>query len=157
MPTIVAIRGLLFMAFWLVLMPSSQCADLSVGLLATLAATWASLYLLPAGNHVRLAALLSFAPHFLAQSLVAGLDVARRVLQPNMPLQVGLVVCPVDFPAGLSRNAFALITSLLPGSVPVQETDTAIIYHSLDTTQPVAQQMAAEEKLLANALVQARV
>jgi multicomponent Na+:H+ antiporter subunit E len=40
----------------------------------------------------------------------------------------------------------------MPGSVPTGETETAIEYHCLDTSQPVVEQLAAEERAYARAL-----
>ena len=51
------------------------------------------------------------------------------------------------------RNEFTAITSLLPGSVPAGDTADGILYHCLDVGEPVAQQMAQEESLLARVLV----
>jgi multicomponent Na+:H+ antiporter subunit E len=142
------------MILWLVLMPSAKPADLAIGLIATIAASLASLRLLPpAAGRVHFGALLAFVPHFLWQSVIAGLDVARRATSPRMPMQPGFAVCRVGFPRGLARNEFAAITSLLPGTVPVGEEEHAIVYHCLDVTQPVAQQVADEERRLAGALI----
>ncbi len=117
-PTVLE-RGLLFFLVWLVLMPSAKLADLMVGLIAAALATWTSLRLLPPeAGHLRFGALLAFVPHFMWQSVLAGVDVARRAFDPRMPLRPGFVVCRVSFPPGLARNEFAVITSLLPGSVP---------------------------------------
>lgn len=147
-------RGMMFLAMWVVLMPSAKPGDLAIGLVATIAATWTSVRLLPReAGHVRFRSLLVFIPHFLWQSVVAGVDVARRALDPRMPLKPGFVDCPVSFPPGLARNEFASIMSLMPGSVPVGESDFAIVFHCLDVTQPLAQQMAEEEELLTDALV----
>lgn len=147
-------RGALFLGLWLVLMPSLKPADLAVGLIATVAATWTSVRLMPPEvGRVRLLALLAFVPHFLWQSVLAGVDVARRALSPRMPLKAGFVVCPLSLPPGLARNDFVSIMSLMPGSVPVDESTDAVVFHCLDTDQPVAQQMAKEEQLLSGALV----
>jgi multicomponent Na+:H+ antiporter subunit E len=147
-------RGVMFMALWLVLMPSLKPVDLAFGLVATIGATWTSLHLLPReAGHVRFRALLGFIPHFLWQSVLAGVDVARRAFHPRMPMNPGFVSSPVGFPPGLARNEFASIMSLLPGSVPVGETEHTIVFHSLDITEPLAEQMAEEEKLLTKALV----
>jgi multicomponent Na+:H+ antiporter subunit E len=147
-------RSLLFFLVWLVLMPSAKLADLLVGLIAVALATWSSLRLLPPeSGHLRLGALLAFAPHFMWQSVLAGVDVARRALDPRMPLRPGFVICRVRFPPGLARNEFSVITSLLPGSVPAGEADGAIVYHALDTSQPVVEQLAEEEKRLTAALI----
>jgi multicomponent Na+:H+ antiporter subunit E len=147
-------RGLWFMALWLVLMPSIKPADLFFGLLATIAATAASLHLLPRmAGRVRFVALFAFVPHFLWQSVVAGLDVARRAMSPAMPLEPGFALCRVGFPPGVARNEFAAITSLLPGSLPVGEEENAILYHCLDVAQPIARQVADEERRLTAALI----
>lgn len=148
------IRGLWFMILWLALMPSAKPVDLAIGLLATIAATFASLQLLPRmAGRVRFLSLFAFVPHFLWQSVVAGSDVARRALSPRLPLQPGFVVCRVGFPVGVARNEFAAITSLLPGTVPAGEDENAIVYHCLDITQPVPEQIAVEERRLVSALV----
>ena len=89
---------------------------------------------------------------FLYQSVVAGLDVARRALDPRLPLRPGFVTYPVGFPPGTARNAFTTLTSLLPGTVPAGEEGGAVLYHCLDVDQPVVSQLAAEEAALSRAL-----
>ena len=151
------VRAALFLALWLIIDQSAKPANLLFGLVATAAATWTSLHLLPpATGRVRIFALLRLLPRFLWQSTVAGLDVARRAFSPRMPLSTGFIDYPVGLPRGSARNAFELISSLLPGSVPTNENDTVIEYHCLDVTQPVAEQLAAEERAYAPALVAGR-
>lgn len=145
-------RALCFFALWIILMPSAKPADIGFGLIATLVATQMSLRLLPpAAGRVRLGALMIFVPHFLAQSVLAGIDVARRALHPRLPLQPGIVVYRVGFPPGMARNDFAIVTSLLPGSLPVDETEDGLVYHCLDISQPIIEQLADEERRLARA------
>ena len=147
-------RGIGLFALWIVLMPSAKPADLLVGALAAAGATWVSLRLLPpASGRVRFAALLALLPRFLWQSLLAGIDVARRAFAPRMRLAPGFVTYRTGFPRGQARNNFATITSLMPGSVPVGDGPDTIEFHCLDATQPVVEQMAEEERLLAKALV----
>ena len=107
-------------------------------------------------GRVRLGGLLMLLPRFAWLSLLAGIDVARRVFSPNMPLATGFVDYKTDFPRGHARNNFATITSLMPGTVPSGDGPDTIEFHCLDTGQPVAAQMAAEERLLARALVPGR-
>ena len=150
-------RAACFLALWIVLMPSAKPADLLLGALSTALATWASLRLLePDAGHLRFGALLALAPHFLWQSVLAGLDVARRAFDPRMPLAPGFVECPLDFPSGLTRNTFAAITSLLPGSVPCGETQVGMVYHCLDRHLPNVEQLKREERLFSRALVSSR-
>jgi multicomponent Na+:H+ antiporter subunit E len=149
-----ALRALLFFALWFVLMPSTKAADLGFGLVATAAATWASVRLMPAAaGRVRLLGLLAYLPHFLGHSLLAGVDIARRAFAPRLPLKPGFVTCATRLPPGRARNEFASITSLMPGSVPAGDQPDGVVFHCLDTDQPVAKQIAAEEALLARVLV----
>ncbi len=148
-----AVRGLLYFAVWIVVDQSAKPANLVVGVLASAAATWASLKLLPpASGRVHVGLLLLLLPRFLWQSLVAGIDVARRSFAPQLRLQPGFVDYPVGLPRGSARNAFELVASLMPGSVPSDETQSTIEFHCLDTRQPVVEQLAAEERAYARAL-----
>jgi multicomponent Na+:H+ antiporter subunit E len=147
-------RGAMLFGLWVVLMPSAKAGDLAVGALATVAATWTSLRLLPvATGRVRFGVLLALLPRFLWQSLKAGIDVALRAFAPGLPLQTGFVDYRTGFPRGQARNHFATITSLMPGTVPSGDGPDTIEFHCLDTGQPVEAQLAEEERLLAKALV----
>ncbi len=149
-------RAACFLALWIVLMPSAKPADLALGVASTALATWTSLRLLdPGSGHLRFGALIALAPHFVWQSVLAGLDVARRAFDPRMPLAPGFVECPVDFPPGLTRNTFTAITSLLPGSVPCGESQDKVVYHCLDIRLPNVEQLKREERLFARALIPA--
>jgi len=147
-------RGSGFFLLWLVLMQSIKPGDLAVGLLATACATWVSLRLLPQqAGEVRLLRLLLQLPHFMWQSLVAGIDVARRAFAPTPRLHTGFVDFRTRMPAGHARNNFATIVSLMPGTLPSGEKSDSIEFHCLDVTQPVAEQLGEEEKRLASALI----
>jgi multicomponent Na+:H+ antiporter subunit E len=143
-------RGAGFLAVWVVLI-GTELSDLAVGVFTAGAATWTSLALLPPGpRRVRLTAVLSLIPHFLWKSVVAGVDVARRALDPRcLRLRPGFVACRVGFAPGPARNAFAAMTSLLPGTVPCADEDGALVYHCLDVGQPVLEELAEEERRLA--------
>lgn len=146
------VRAAGFLALWLMLFGLNP-ADLPVGMLTAAAATWASLRLLPPGPwRLRPLALTRLALRFLWQSIVAGADVARRALDPRLPLRPGFVAYPVYFPPGTARNAFATLTSLLPGTVPAGDERGQLVYHCLDVDQPVLSQLAAEEAALLQAI-----
>ncbi len=146
-------RAVAFALLWVVLMPSAKAGDLAMGAFATACATWTSLRLLPpALGRLRVAALLLQVPRLLWASIVAGFDVARRALAPRMPLQPGFVDHATALPRGTARTTFATITGLLPGTVPAGERDDALVYHVLDTGQPVADELRAEERQLAGVL-----
>jgi len=141
-----------FLVLWLVLI-GADLADLPAGALSAALATWVSLLLLPPGPGVRSpAGMARLALRFLLQSVIGGADVARRALDPRLPLRPGFVVYPVHFPPGMTRNVFTTLTSLLPGTVPTGEDNGPLVYHCLDVNQPVVPQLAAEEAALARAL-----
>jgi multicomponent Na+:H+ antiporter subunit E len=137
------------MVIWMAL-SGGAAGDLLPGIVAALAATWTSLLLLPPGTaRLQLRALAEFSLRFLFQSVLAGADVARRALDPRLPLRPGFVRYPVGFPAGARRNAFTSLTSLLPGTLPLAADEGgALIIHCLDTGQPIAVQLATEEAML---------
>lgn len=146
-------RGAGFFGFWLLLIGPDP-ADLAAGFFAAAAATWTSLRLLPpSGGRLRYAALTRLAWRFMQQSIIGGLDVARRALDPRLPLQPGFVAYPVRLPSGLARSTFSALTSALPGTLPAGVDDHgALLYHCLDINQPVAAQLAIDERLLTRAL-----
>jgi multicomponent Na+:H+ antiporter subunit E len=151
------VRALSFLVLWMILTGGSP-ADLGAGAVAALAATWASLRLLPPGtSRLRPIALARLALRFLRQSVAAGVDVARRALDPRLPLYPGFVVYPVSLPPGPGQNMFTTLMSLVPGTVPTGPGERGgILVHCLDTEQPVAAQLAEEEEMFARVIGEAR-
>ena len=147
-PAVARVIG--FFVLWIMLIGGNP-ADLGTGAVAALAATWASLRLLPPGtNRVRSVALIGLTLRFLRQSVVAGVDVARRALDPRLPLHPGFLVYPVGLPRGPARHMFTTLISLLPGAVPTgADARSQLLVHCLDSEQPVAAQLAAEEAMFA--------
>ena len=146
-------RTLLFLAFWLMI-SGWATRDLPVGITAAGLASWASLTLLPPqGSRLRLAGLAALALDFFRQSVVAGWDVARRALHPRRQLRPGFVACQLRLPPGDARSAFCAFASLLPGTLPTGTDDRgALLVHGLDTTQPIAADLAAQEALFIRTL-----
>ena len=142
-----------FFCFWLVL-TDADAGDLVAGLVAAVAATWASLRLMPAEQwHLNPIKLARFVLHFLRQSASAGMDVGIRALDPRLSLRPGFVVYQARLPPGTKRNTFCAIMSLLPGTLPCGPAEgDGLVIHCLDVTQPVVEQLAAEEALCMQAL-----
>ena len=153
-PTVV--RAVSFFVLWIMLTGGNP-ADLRAGAVAALAATWASLSLLQSGtSRVRRIALARLALRFLGQSVVAGVDVAWRALDPRLPLYPGFVVYPVGLPRGPARNMFTTLMSLLPGTVPTgADAENQLLVHCLDIRQPVVVQLAAEESVFQRVIAEA--
>ena len=145
-------RAAIFLGFWLMI-AGYDLADLPVGLATAAAATWASLYLLPATRfQSRPLFLLTFALNFVRQSAISGTDVAWRAFSPRLPLSPGFVVYPCRLQSSRGRDAFCALSSLLPGTLPAGTDESgALLVHCLDVSQPVAANLAAEEALFTRA------
>jgi multicomponent Na+:H+ antiporter subunit E len=151
------VRALAFLVLWLILTGGNP-ADLVAGAAAVLAATWTSLCLLPRGrNRWHPASVTRFVVRFLYQSIIAGIDVARRALDPRLLLTPGFVVYPVGLSPGPERSMFTALISLLPGTVPTgADARNQLLVHCLDVVQPVTAQLAAEEAVFTRVSSEAR-
>jgi multisubunit Na+/H+ antiporter MnhE subunit len=154
------LRGLGFLGFWLLLAapdlraafadPVAAAPDLLIALAAVVIATWLSLRLLPPRPRaLRPGPMLLLGWRFLAQSVVAGVDVARRVFDPRLPIQPGLVVYRPRLRDPHRQSVLATLSSAAPGTLAVgTDAEGNLIYHVLDTRLPVADGLAADERLL---------
>jgi multicomponent Na+:H+ antiporter subunit E len=148
-----AVRAVGFYLLWSVLSGGGPI-DPVPAVVAALVAAGVSIALVPARNgRVRAGALVELVLRLPRQSVIAGADVARRALDPVLPLNPGFVRYRTRLPRGPTRNTFTTLMSALPGTVPIGTDDTdALAIHCLDVGQPVAAQLAAEEVLLARAI-----
>lgn len=139
-----------YLALWIILIGLSV-TNFAVGLLTAALAAWISVLLLPVGDRqVSATALARIAVRLPWQSLVAGADVARRALDPRMPLQPGIITYATGLESGPGRNAFRALLSLQPGTLPVSARASGdVLIHCLDTSQPVAAQLSIEEERFA--------
>jgi multicomponent Na+:H+ antiporter subunit E len=145
-------RAAWFACLWLVL-AGAYLEDISAAAAAVAAATWTSLRLLgPNASRRSPRAIVQLVLLFLYHSIVAGADVARRALDPRLPLCPGFVAYPTRLSPGMRRNVFTTLTSLLPGTVPTGEENGHLLYHCLDVAQPVVAELATEEAALVRAL-----
>lgn len=142
------IRAAWFFVLWLII-TGAATGDMLIGVIASLIAAGASLKLLPPRRRTwRLSEVAKLSVRFLRQSIVAGIDVARRTLDPLLPLRPGFVSHEPRLPRGPERDAFYTMTSLLPGTLPSGPgRGEDVLVHCLDVGQPVAEQLAIEEHL----------
>ncbi|CFX25330.1 conserved protein of unknown function [Candidatus Filomicrobium marinum] len=143
-----SVRAALFFILWLII-TGAATGDMLIGVIASLIAAVASLKLLPPRRRAwRLSEAVKLGVRFLRQSIVAGIDVARRTLDPLLPLRPGFVSYKSKLPRGPERDAFFTMTSLLPGTLPSGPgRGEDVLVHCLDVEQPVAEQLAIEEHL----------
>lgn len=143
------LRGGALFAVWLVL-AGPDPIGLPFGLFAAALGTLASLSLLPAvpGRfNPRGAARL--AGGTLYQGVAAGWDIALRALAREPRLTPGIVTVPVTLAPGVAQDALRLLTSLAPGTLPLEQgVGRSLILHVLDTGMPHADDIAATEAAL---------
>lgn len=135
-----------FLAFWLMLAGVNP-ADLPAAVIAVVAATWTSLHLLPPGTwRLSPIGVAKLALRFPVQSVIAGVDVAWRALDPKLPLRPGFVTFRSQISPGTGRDAFCTLASLMPGTLPVgSDEQGTLLVHCLDVGRPVVAQLAGEE------------
>lgn len=140
-------RAVLFSVLWIVLTGGEA---LVAGIGAVLAASWLSVRLLPATRPIKITALLPMVPSFLWHSFLGGLDVARRALDPRMPLDPGWVEIAVDLPDG-GKVALGGELSLMPGTLAAGTGKGKLLVHVLDKGQDLERMVRVEEARLKRA------
>ncbi|KAA6185108.1 DUF1576 domain-containing protein [Thiohalocapsa marina] len=125
-------------------------ADLAFAVIATAMATWISLWVLPPGSRQwRLVALMALIGRFLVQSVIGGIDVARRALDPRLPLRPGYIVFTTSLRRAHQRAILQTFSSATPGAIAAgTDAEGRLVFHCLDTSGPIAEGLARDERLL---------
>jgi multicomponent Na+:H+ antiporter subunit E len=124
---------------------------LALGIIGS--ATAASLIVTPPGHRRwHPVAILRFAWFFGVQSVIGGIDVARRAFDPRMPIAPGIRWYRLHTPSEASQVLIADTVSLLPGSVGVELEDGGLTVHVLDTAMPVEKTLLRLEERVADLL-----
>lgn len=140
------IRGALFASIWWILTDGAIGSWL-IGAPVVLAATMVSLVMLPASSW-SLRRILRFVPFFLWQSIRGGIDVARIVLHPRLPVSPVLYEYSLRLPPGLARVFMVNTVNLLPGTLSVELDAEILRIHVLDETGNFAEEMVQLENLI---------
>lgn len=141
-------RSFLFALLWWVL-AEGRHDGWPLGAVAVFAATWASLKLLPARDrHIHIAGLLHFLHFFLWHSIRGGWQVARMALRGRTALQPGLIELCVTLPAGAPRILLVNTLSLMPGTLGVDLSGTALQLHVLDERMPIVAETLALQAVI---------
>jgi len=140
------VRVIGFFILWMTV-SHHTVADLVVGAIAACCAAVASVRLLPSSDWQPYP--LSFVrrvPEFLWQTGLAAGAVAKFALHPGALVHPHFVTYRHLTPPGPKRDAFNLMTSLLPGSVPCGLDATgALVLHGLRADSAFATRLAADE------------
>lgn len=131
-------RFLTVLALWWVLAEGDAAALAAGSMVAALAAA-VSVRTFPRGRHrLRWRAVPAFALYFIGRSIVAGVDVARRLLAPSLPIVPAVIPVPLELPDGAPRWLLANTLSLLPGTLSVELHGDRLELHCLDRNADVA-------------------
>ncbi|MCZ8104785.1 MAG: Na+/H+ antiporter subunit E [Burkholderiales bacterium] len=140
----IARRSALLSVAWIILGRTGP-VDLVVGIIVAVLVASVSLTLIPSAYRtVSINGIVRFALRFVARSLMAGVDVASRVLGTRVRVQPGILSMSCAVPNGVLRQFFSSLSSLQPGILPLGGSESAIRIHSLDIDVPVESEMAAD-------------
>lgn len=139
------LRGCMLFGVWLALTDAAR-DSLAFGLLLVLVATALSFRVLgPPQALVDPRRLPAFVGRFVRDSLVGGVDVARRALSPHPRLAPGLIVCRLSLPTDVDRVLLADIVTLLPGTLSADLDGAELTVHALDRHHDILAQVRALE------------
>jgi multicomponent Na+:H+ antiporter subunit E len=129
--TSLAWRALVFSGVWMVLAGGNPDSWL-FGLVAVAAATWASRFITVPTPRFSFPGLMRFTLLFLRESLLGGVDVARRSLAPCLRISPGFLQYQLRLPEGGARLLFVYAVSLLPGTLATRLEGDRVEIHILD-------------------------
>jgi multicomponent Na+:H+ antiporter subunit E len=153
----VVVRGIGLLVVW-ILIAGAGLSDLPAGIAAAAIATWVSLLLeWPGTGQIRFVPLIRLVLRLLYDSVLAGTDIARRVLDPKLPVNPGFIRYTPALAPGPTRAVFSTMTCLVPGTLAVGPApDGALVVHCLDVAQNAAAGLARDEAALLNVLGRAQ-
>lgn len=134
----VLVRLILFAAAWVVIAGTDPSAWL-IGAPAVMAATWASLRLRgQTGSTLSPLGILAFVPYFIWYSLKGAVDVAWRVMRPQMHIAPGLHTYRLRLVSRPARVLLLDVLSLLPGTLSADLRGDQLSLHALDARDGAA-------------------
>lgn len=117
----------------------------AVGVPVVLAAASASAVLMPRVGWSWRGA-IAFAAYFVRESLLGGLDVGRRALDPRMPLDPGVVRRPLRMQSDVARVMVANTLGLVPGSLTLEVDTDELVVHALDVGRDTVASVASIQR-----------
>jgi len=148
MTTLIARFAGLLLVWWTLAL--GQWSALAFGAVVAAMVSGLSLRLFPPSDYrIRPLGLLRFIGYFLVRSVAAGVDVARRLLAPRLPVNPGEITLVLSLPEGSPRWLLANTLSLMPGTLSVLLEGDRLTLHCLDLTAAVEQDVRKTEKQIA--------
>lgn len=72
-----------------------------------------------------------YIPHLMGRILIANIDVAYRILHPDMPVDPGIITIETHFQNDILRTTFANAMTLTPGTITIDVTGGRFVVHAL--------------------------
>jgi multicomponent Na+:H+ antiporter subunit E len=140
--------GFVLFLIWLGLTGSADIQELLAGAAIAAAVVWLAI---PGGNRPgerlwSLPRLIAYVPIFLKNLILANLDVARRVLDPRLPINPGIVRIRTDLTEPYQRLILANSITLTPGTITLEMDGQDMYIHWLDVRDADPQRAGAAIK-----------
>jgi len=135
-PTICLSAGLL--ALWLILTWSLDPQEVAAGVVVSLVVaaiargSVRSVTGCPGSIARRAAWLLAYIPYLLRAIVAANIDVARRVVNPALPIRPGIVKVRTNLQSPLGRLFLTSSITLTPGTLTVETSGQELYIHWID-------------------------
>ncbi len=122
--------------FWFALSGKLDALMLGTGLVVSLLVAWVSAPLVSStATSARLCRgtlkVLAYLPWLIKEIILSGVDVMKRVLHPQMPIDPKMVEIEVDLETDVAKVLLANSITLTPGTVTVEVEGTKFIVHAL--------------------------
>ncbi len=119
-------------ALWWCLLPSSTGSWLVGAPAVLMGAALAAGLARDAARRISPLGALRFTTLFAVETLAGATDVARRALDPRLPVAPGFHEVALDLPEGAPRVLFANTVTLLPGTLSAAIRGDRLLIHSID-------------------------
>lgn len=140
--------GALYLVWWV--LTEGDPSGLGVGAAIVLMVALFSCRVHPPSRYaLRPVGMLVFFGYFILRSVVAGLDVARRLLSPSLPINPGYFIVKTRLPEGGPRWLLANTLSLMPGTLSVRLQGASLELHCLDLDLPIDEDVRSTERKVA--------
>ena len=128
---------MIYFLFWLAYTSSFAIEEVIIGILiATILSlfTYKSFTQIRSENSIlkRLITFISYIPIFITEMVKANIDVARRVLNPNLPINPGVVKITTNLKSDYAKLFLANSITLTPGTLTMDVKDNNLYIHWID-------------------------
>ena len=130
--------GAVLFVVWLGLTTSLQIQEVIAGLIVSAVIVWLAIPRSTPGMETKpwsLVGLLLYLPVFLKALVLSNLDVARRVLDPRLPIAPGIVRIRTGLEQPYQRLILANSITLTPGTVTLETEGADLYVHWIDVRE----------------------